>query len=280
MRDAEGPRSYRPRATYRKGPVCATAHDQPSATHWPPWQTSPANTHTVYAEFLWGPAEKGDPFLPPSLWAAQGYPQDADWLASLGAPHRPPRCGAPLQPFLGHARQAGRAISRLARPLLVPHQRASFKRPAARSWLAATHQRRGGCGAGRRAAVAVLLRCSGGAAGQYGCFCVRPTSGSTEPLTASVELYRLKERARDLSAAETRVRKDRPRSARITRRLRSGVCVSASAFRIGPREDNRRTTERLVLRRYSGCPCGMAFPSSPSARLQRNSALREPSPMS
>ena len=71
--------------------------------------------HTSYVT-----QKKGDPFLPPSLWAAQGYPQDADWLASLGAPHRPPRCGAPLQPFLGHARQAGRAISRLARPLLVP----------------------------------------------------------------------------------------------------------------------------------------------------------------
>ena len=37
-----------------------------------------------------------------------------------GAPLRPPRCGAPLQPFLGHARQAARALSRLARPLLFP----------------------------------------------------------------------------------------------------------------------------------------------------------------
>ena len=134
-------------------------------------------------------------------------------------------------PFGRSSAAASRSAARSARArvrIWLRRRRASFKRPAARSRLAATHRRRGGCGAGRRAAVAVLLRCSGGAAGQYGCFCVRPTSGSTEPLRASVELYRLKERARDLSAAETRVRKDRPRSARITRRLRSGVCVSAS----------------------------------------------------
>ena len=129
------------------------------------------------------------------------------------------------QPFGRSSAAASRSAARSARArvrIWLRRQRASFKRPAARSRLAATHRRRGGCGAGRRAAVAVLLRCSGGAAGQYGCFCVRPTSGSTEPLTASVELYRLKESARDLPAAETRVRKYHPRSARVTRLPRSG----------------------------------------------------------
>ena len=133
-------------------------------------------------------------------------------------------------PFGRSSAAPSRSAARSARArvrIWLRCQRASFKRPAARSRLAATHRRRGGCGAGRRAAVAVLLRCSGGAAGQYGCFCVRPTSGSTEPLTASVELYRLKESARDLPAAETRVRKYHPRSARVTRMPRGvDICVS------------------------------------------------------
>jgi len=128
-----------------------------------------------------------------------------------------------------HARQhaSGRPTVGAAAPGSA-HQRASFKRPAARSRLAATHRRRGGCGGGRRAAVVVLLRRYAGAAGLRGRCRSRPTSGSTEPLTASAELCWLKEARRDLPAAETRVRKDRPRSARVTRRLRSGVCVSAS----------------------------------------------------
>ena len=77
------------------------------------------------AEFLWGPAEKGDPVFPHHAWAAQGFSRAVGWLAGRSATYGPPRRGAPLRPFLGYARQACRALSRLARPRQVPNARVS-----------------------------------------------------------------------------------------------------------------------------------------------------------
>ena len=88
------------------------------------------------------------------------------WLASHGAPLRPPRCGAPLQPFLGHARQAAHALSWLVRPLLVPTltsliQTTGSQEPASGNSLAARRLWRWQTSRGGR--TAPLLRRSSGA---------------------------------------------------------------------------------------------------------------------
>ena len=93
-----------------------------------------------------------------------------------GAPLQPHWHGAPLRPVLSHARKAGRALSRLARPLLLPHADASFERPGAQELVG------GNSPAARR-----LPRWQMGRDGQAAPT-VRQSSGSPRPLSQQANL--------------------------------------------------------------------------------------------
>ena len=183
--------------------------------------------------------------------AAQAPPHDAGWLSSQGAPPRPPRRGAPLRPFLGHAWRADRALSRLARPLLVRNADASHSNER---WPGAGYRQL----AGGAAAVALADE------PRWPCCSVgEPEQRVSSAVVAAGQLRALQSRSRQpesragSQSARVTFKPQRPRDAKAIRgwcASRAGrgrlICVLASAFRY----------------------CGTAFPRHPSARPQRNSA--------